>query len=340
MTMPRRSGEALVTQRRGPESNRRIGVLQTPALPLGYRARRFASYSGITTFSRMNTTKNTPPTHDESTGTRVARPGLVDTRGRSHLFWDFVFASIRGIGKIARNFYATFGIFLVVGAMVALGGLYSFVEFASHVSSGATQAFDDRVLQWIADHRSPTLDHIMLEITFLGTGTVVLMAVAISAMFLWLSNHKYSALLLLISTTGVILLNNLLKAGFSRPRPQVVEWGTTVLSSSFPSGHAMSAAVVYGTVAYLAGRLQRRRLHRAITMILAGLLIVVISASRLYLGVHYPSDVLAGVVIGLAWAGFCMATLEAIQVYGRTRAPKVLEHEEPPPPSEPEPSRA
>jgi undecaprenyl-diphosphatase len=168
----------------------------------------------------------------------------------------------------------------------------------------------------------------------------VLVAVAVSGMFLWLSNHRYSALLLFISTSGGILLNHLLKAGFSRPRPQIVEWGTTVVSSSFPSGHAMSSAVVYGTVAYLAGRLQRRRLHRVITMLLAGLLIVLISVSRLYLGVHYPSDVLAGVIIGLAWAGFCMATLEAIQVYGRTREPKVLEHEEPAPPTEPEPSQA
>jgi undecaprenyl-diphosphatase len=288
----------------------------------------------------MSAEKNVPSDEDAA-GTRVrARPGMVDTRGRSHLFWDFVFAAIRGIGKVARNFYATFGIFLLAGALVALGGLYGFLRFASHVSSGSTQAFDDRVLEWLAAHRTPVLDRIMLEITFLGTGTVVLMAVAISAMFLWLSNHKYSALLLLVATTGGILLNNLLKVGFSRPRPQVVEWGTTVVSSSFPSGHAMSAAVVYATVAYLAGRLQRRHRHRVITMALAGLLILLISISRLYLGVHYPSDVIAGVIIGLAWAGFCMATLEAIQVYGRTRAPRLREHEEPAPQSETQPSQA
>lgn len=256
---------------------------------------------------------------------------MVDTRGRSHLFWDFVFASIRGIGKIARNFYATFGIFLVAGALVALGGLYAFVEFASHVSSGSTQAFDDRVLQWIAEQRSPALDHIMLEITFLGTGTVVIALVAVSGMFLWLSNHKYSAILLLVSTIGGILLNNLLKVGFGRPRPQVIDWGTQVVSWSFPSGHAMSAAVVYGTVAYLAARLQRRQLHRALTLSASVILILLIAASRVYLGVHYPSDVLAGIIIGLAWAAFCMAVLEATQLYARRRAPRILEHEDPAP---------
>jgi undecaprenyl-diphosphatase len=269
---------------------------------------------------------------DDASERRVPeRGGSPNTRGRAELFWDFIFASIRAIGKLAHNFYATFGIFLVAGALVAIAGLYTFVRFADHVSSGATQTFDDRTLHWLASHRSAALDRIMLEITFLGTGTVVMVVVVVSGMFLWLTNHRYSALLLLLTTTGGILLNNLLKAGFGRPRPQVVEWGTNVMSSSFPSGHAMSAAVVYGTVAYLAARLHRRRLHRVITLLLAAALIILIGLSRLYLGVHYPSDVIAGIIIGLAWAGFCMATLEALQLYARKRAPEVLEHEEPAP---------
>jgi undecaprenyl-diphosphatase len=253
-----------------------------------------------------------------------------DARGRTHLFWDYLFTAIRGIGSVAQNFYATFGIFLLAGATVALIGTYAFAKFASHVRSGATLAFDDAVLRWIGHHRAPMLDHVMLETTFLGTGTVVMMVVAVSAMFLWLTKHKYSALLLLIATAGGLLLNNLLKLGYGRPRPQVFEWGTTVVSWSFPSGHAMSAAVVYGTVAYLAARLQRRHLHRVFTLLMAATLILLIGFSRLYLGVHYPSDVIAGVIIGLAWAAFCMATLEAIQLYARTRAPRVLTHERPP----------
>ena len=260
------------------------------------------------------------------------RRGLPDTRGRTHLFWDFVFTAIRGIGVIAQNFYATFGIFLLAGALVAVGGTYMFAKFAGHVRSGSTQAFDDTVLRWIAQYRTPVLDSVMLEVTFLGTGTVVLAIVAVSGMFLWLTKHKYSALLLFIATGGGILLNNLLKLGFGRPRPSIVEWGTHAVTWSFPSGHAMSATVVYGTVAYLAARLQERQLHRVITLLLALVLIIAISSSRLYLGVHYPSDVIAGIIIGLAWAGFCMATLEAIQLYAKTRAPRVLSHEQPPHP--------
>lgn len=93
----------------------------------------------------------------------------------------------------------------------------------------------------------------------------------------------------------------------------------------------MSAAVVYGTVAYLAARLQKRHLHRVLTLLAAFVLIILVAMTRLYLGVHYPSDVLAGIIIGLAWASFCMATLEAIQVYARRREPSIRQHEKPAP---------
>jgi undecaprenyl-diphosphatase len=264
-------------------------------------------------------------------GRRGRRRDAMDTRGRAHLWWDLVFKSLRGIGTVAKNFYATVGIFLSAGALVAIAGTYAFTRFAGHVSSGSTQSFDESVLRWIGEHRSPMLEPIMMEITFLGTGTVVMAIVAVSGLFLWLSNHKYSAALLLICTLGGILLNNLLKVGYSRPRPQLFDWVAPALSWSFPSGHAMSAAAVYGTVAYLAARLQKRHIHRVITMVCAVVLICMIAITRLYLGVHYPSDVIAGVIIGLAWAAFCMATLEAIQVYARRRAPKVLANEEPAP---------
>jgi undecaprenyl-diphosphatase len=93
----------------------------------------------------------------------------------------------------------------------------------------------------------------------------------------------------------------------------------------------MSATVVYSTVAYLAARLQRTFAARFSIMAIAALVILLICVSRLYLGVHYPSDVIAGVIIGLSWAAFCMATLEAIQLYARRNAPQMLEEEHPAP---------
>lgn len=253
----------------------------------------------------------------------------VNPRGRFRVGWDIVFGFLRIIRRHVENAYVVFGIFILAGAVIAAVGTWGFAELAVHVRSGATQGFDDSVMRWMAAHQRPLMQQIMLEITSLGTGTVVAMLVFVSGMFLWLNKHKHSALLLIIATFGGGLLNNLLKLGFDRPRPQIFKWGTYADSSSFPSGHAMSAVIVYGTVAYLAARLQRRASSRILTLAAAAIIIVLICASRIYLGVHYPSDIAAGLIIGLAWAAFCMAVLEATQLYAKRNAPQMLEAEAP-----------
>jgi undecaprenyl-diphosphatase len=217
------------------------------------------------------------------------------------------------------------GIFLVGGLIVALVGTVLFVTVASRVRSGSTQAFDESVIRWFAAHHTRSLDDAMVEITALGTAIVVTTIVAVAALFLVLTEQKYSAILLLASTFGGIILNGVLKLGFDRPRPNILAPVVHAASSSFPSGHAMSAAVVYGTVAYLAARLDRRTWVRWLVMMVALIVIALISLSRLYLGVHYPSDVFAGIVVGLAWAGFCMATLEAIQKFAARHDPRIQE---------------
>jgi undecaprenyl-diphosphatase len=252
-------------------------------------------------------------------------------RGRMHLAWDALYAAFRFAARHATNFYTALGIVLVAGAAVSVAATWMFVKLADVVSEGATQAFDEAVLRWMSAHQVPWAQHAMFEITLLGTGLVLMTMVAVAGTFLWLTDHRFSALLLLIATWGGVAINWLLKSSFNRPRPQVFEWGAQVLTSSFPSGHAMTATITYGTVAYLAARLQRRRLSRWITLCLAGLMIILICVSRLYLGVHYPSDVVAGALMGLAWTAFCMATLEAIQIFGRRFRPEILEHEDPPP---------
>lgn len=249
-------------------------------------------------------------------------------RGRFHLLKDLLFALIRAIGRHATGFYTAFGIFLVVGVAIAAAGTWVFAELAGNVKEGATQRFDEAVLRWMSLHRIDWLERSLLEITALGTGLVVMVVVGVAALFLHYTNHKYSSFLLLFSTAGGIVLNNILKLTFDRERPDVFEWSTHAASSSFPSGHAMSAAVVYATIAFLLARLQPRRWTRIATIGAALLLIALVSMSRLYLGVHYPSDVLGGVVIGLAWAGFCVAGLEAVRVYAkRYRKPKELARE-------------
>ena len=252
-------------------------------------------------------------------------------RGHLVLFWNLVFRALRKLGAHGRNVYTAVGIFLIVGAIVAIIGTVGFAALAEVVREGYTQQFDTAVLRWLGAHHTPTLTTIMTEVTPLGTGVVVLTVVGITTAFLWHTEHKHSARMLLAATAGNILLNNVLKLFFDRARPSVFEWGTQAASSSVPSGHAMSATVVYGTVAYLLARLQKHRWARTITLLLAVIMVALICLTRLYLGVHYPSDVLGGIIVGLAWSGFCMATLEASLALARRRAPASVVEEAPAP---------
>jgi undecaprenyl-diphosphatase len=188
-----------------------------------------------------------------------------------------------------------------------------FTELAETVQAGATLALDESVLRWMQLHQSPLATIAALELTALGTGTVVIMMATVTGMFLALTDQRKAALLLVAATIGGLALNVLLKLHYHRPRPHIFPWATNVVSSSFPSGHAMNAVIVYGTIAYLAARLSRRLSVRVTTQLTAVVLIGAICASRVYLGVHYPSDVLGGAVVGAAWAMFCMAALESVQ---------------------------
>jgi microcystin degradation protein MlrC len=96
-----------------------------------------------------------------------------DTRAHFRRLWDVAFVAVRFIARHAHNTYATFGIFVLAGAAIAVAGTWAFAELAGHVSSGGTQAFDDAVLQWLGQRRTKPLDAFMLDITSLGTSSVV-----------------------------------------------------------------------------------------------------------------------------------------------------------------------
>lgn len=253
------------------------------------------------------------------------RPGTGEERRAEPRAWwqrisSPVYKSLRLALRKAHGVKAALGMVLIAGFVVVVVATLGFMALADEVREGKTQMFDEGVMAFLGAHRIAWVERSLVEITALGTGLVVMMIVGVATLLLWHTHHRYSAVLLLVSNGGALVLNNLLKLGFDRERPQVFEWVTHATSSSFPSGHAMSSATVYATVAYLAARLQRTWWARTLTFIAAALLIGLISLSRLYLGVHYPSDVAAGILIGLAWAAFCMATLEAILTLGRRRA--------------------
>lgn len=218
-----------------------------------------------------------------------------------------------------RGFFGPVLAVLGAGVIVAFAAGALFLELADEVMEGTTQAFDEGVLRQFESIRSETLDVIALEITALGGFSTLTLAVLIAAAFLWASRRRYSAYLLMVSAAGASLLNALLKQFFDRPRPDVVEAIADVHTASFPSGHAMSSFVAYSAIGYLVGRLAPESRLRRITWVCAGALILAIGTSRMYLGVHYPSDVVAGYIAGLTWLAALIAAGNAIRYFAHRR---------------------
>ncbi len=233
-----------------------------------------------------------------------------------------VFGVLRWIESHVQGFHAAVGLFLTLGLVLLLLAILAFAGMAALVAEGATQRFDDAVLLWLNAKASPGLDAAALEVTALGSGYVIWMMVLIASIFLWTTRHRYSAALLWIALLGGTLINSLLKAVFDRPRPDLFEWRTPYAGhSSFPSGHSMTAMTVYATLAYLIVRLEPSRRVRRLTLGVFGLVVLLVGVSRLYLGVHYPSDVIAGFLVGFVWATICALGLEAFR-YFRGRNPE------------------
>ncbi len=247
--------------------------------------------------------------------------------GAGNKLRDGLFRLLRLIGRRVEGFYAAVGVFLVVGLGLVMLSAAVFAQLAQAVVRGQTQAFDDAILRFMGENGAPWLDTLVLEVTALGARMVVYMVVLIASVFLWQSRHHYSAGMLWVAVIGSGLINTVLKLTFNRPRPDVFPWRTQHVGlASFPSGHAMTSIVVYGTLAFLIARLAPSRRLKRLTWALAVLVIVLVGLSRLYLGVHYPSDVLAGFVIGGAWAITCALGMEAVR-YFRTRRPELAAEE-------------
>ena len=186
---------------------------------------------------------------------------------------------------------------------------------------------DRALLDLLGSHRSPWLDALALAGAVLGSSAAVWGALAAGSVVLARSRHWWSVALLWVSLGGARLLVGALKGAFDRPRPgphggTIEALGLSFAyprSPSFPSGHALTSVVVYGTLAYLVARIETGRTARRATLAGALALVLVICLSRVYLRVHYPSDVAAGILAGLAWATSCALALEAVRLLGARR---------------------
>ncbi|KAA2317121.1 PAP2 family protein [Pseudooceanicola sediminis] len=194
--------------------------------------------------------------------------------------------------------------------IVVIGGaLWAFVALAAEMIEGDLHAFDQAVLLALrtpGDLNNPIggsqVEVAMRDLTALG-GVTVLTLISLSVLvFLVLNRQRASAVFLGIAIIGGQALSHLAKLGFSRPRPDLVPHGVEVATASFPSGHSMMAAVTYLTLAVMLARSETQLGIRAFYITVAAVLAMLVGISRVYLGVHWPSDVLAGWTLGAAWA--------------------------------------
>jgi undecaprenyl-diphosphatase len=214
-------------------------------------------------------------------------------------------------------------------AFVALAALaFVFLKLASEVGEGETMGFDRAILRGLrtaGDASLPVgpewLRYAMVDITALGGATGLTLLTTIVVGFLAVTRKHATAAFVAGAVIGGSLLGGLLKGVFERARPDVVPHLVEVFDASFPSGHAMNSAVVFLTLGALLARAQEKRPVRIYIVSVAMLLTLAVGCSRVYLGVHWPSDVVAGWCVGGAWATLCWIVARALQRDHRIETP-------------------
>jgi undecaprenyl-diphosphatase len=213
------------------------------------------------------------------------------------------------------------GLLLLV---LLLGGSWAFIEITDEVFEGSTQRFDDwaiKALRRADDPATPIGPRILSEVgrdlTALG-GVAVLMLMTAAVVVYLLMLRKHHAMWLVIgATAGGLMLSTILKQSFDRPRPELVPHLSQMYTSSFPSGHSMMSAIVYLTLGSLLAQITPRQRLKSYFIGVALLLTFLVGISRVYMGVHYPTDVLAGWTAGLVWALICWLVARYLQARGQ-----------------------
>ncbi len=200
---------------------------------------------------------------------------------------------------------------LIVFALMA-GGIFAFLTLTGEVMEGDTHAFDEEILlalRQATDLAVPIapswVTHAVDDITALGGVTVLSLMTIFAVVYLLLARQTAIAVFMFLSIAGGWLVSSALKLGVARPRPDIVPHLVEVHDMSFPSGHAMLSAVTYLTLAALLSRAEQYRATRIFLMAAGIFLTLIVGLSRLYLGVHYPTDVLGGWCAGAVWAAGC-----------------------------------
>lgn len=207
---------------------------------------------------------------------------------------------------------------------LSVAALLAFGQLADEVIEGDTRAFDEFILRALRSDTNVSnpigpgwLEETMRDFTALGGIAVLTMITLTVVGYLLLCRRRRVAIVVAVSVFSGVALSSLLKLGFARSRPDLVPHITTVYTHSFPSAHAMLSAVVYLTLGVLLARTEKSPRVKVYLLAVAGLTTMLVGVSRVYLGVHWPTDVLAGWAVGTGWALLCWLVMLWLQGHGR-----------------------
>ena len=210
--------------------------------------------------------------------------------------------------RAARRLVNLVGVELLAGLLLLTVGAWVFGVMAEGLAEGDTEV-DARFAAWLHDHATSGWTTFFENVTRLGNVPVLAMFTTVGAIVLWRKRRMAELQLLLLAAIGAEILTIGLKFGFERERPFFSDPLATESTYSFPSGHSSVSLAVYGTLGFIAARHARTRRAQIAALALAAVVVLLIGFSRLYLGVHFLSDVIAGFSIGLAWVALCVVLL-------------------------------
>jgi len=234
-----------------------------------------------------------------------SRCGLVKTALSLSLFNGYQMESIRtftsGMTAVFEKIAEKVGLRLFIGLSLSVGTLVLFGWLADQVFEGDVAVFDSTIREGFQQIAGPVLTGVMIFFTYLGSVYGIVGLFAASLLILFFLNQKRATALLSITMGGEALLGIVLKLSFQRQRPEAFFGFTPPDTYSFPSGHAFASLCFFGALALIATSQIKSRVRIAAVWLAAAFFILAIGTSRIYLGVHYPSAIVAGYLAGIVW---------------------------------------